>query len=296
MSELRHVGSTGLKIAVREYDGHGDVGPGPWVVLVHGYPDNQEMWRPVAEQLRAAGMHVVTYDVRGAGRSDVPGGTAEYRTELLVEDLVAVVEETVPADEPVHLVGHDWGSIQLWEAVLGEAEDARLRGRIASFTSISGPALEHVAHLVRHPKGRLGRLLRQLAHSWYVCFFQVPVLPELLWRRAHGPLTRFGSRIDPGTRTGDEGGSLAEDAANGVNLYRANVGAVLRARPPRRTHVPVLAVAPLRDPFLTGVTVEDLERMCSSVTVVRPDTGHWVPRTHPGLVAALVQEHVLAQA
>lgn len=296
MAVPRYVESAGLRIAVREYGGHGDAARGPSVVLVHGYPDNQEMWRPVAERLRAAGMHVITYDVRGAGRSDVPAGVAGYRTELLVEDLVSVVAATVPAGEPVHLVGHDWGSIQLWEAVLAEADDPRLRGRIASFTSISGPALAHMAHLVRNARGRRLRVLRQLARSWYVYFFQLPLLPELLWRRAHRPLTALGARVDPGTRTGDEGGALAADAANGVNLYRANVGAALRTNPRRPTDVPVLVVAPLRDPFLTGVTVEDLEHLCSPVAVIRPDTGHWVPRTHPDLVAELVQEHVSAQA
>jgi pimeloyl-ACP methyl ester carboxylesterase len=118
------------------------------------------------------------------------------------------------------------------------------------------------------------------------------VLPELVWRRAHRRVMGLSARRDPGARTGDEGGSLAEDAARGVNLYRANVGRGGRSRVVRRTDVPVLAVAPLRDPFLTGVTVEGLDRICSSVRVVRPDTGHWVPRSHPDLVAELVREQV----
>jgi len=300
MAALGHVASTGLRIAVTEYADNAEITRGPHVVLVHGYPDNQQMWRPVAERLNAAGMHVVTYDVRGAGASDVPPETAGYRTELLVDDLAAVVEATVPEGEPVHLVGHDWGSVQLWEAVLLEREDPRLRGRIASFTAISGPPLEHMGYLSRHSSGRRRRLLRQRAHSWYVYWFHLPVLPELAWRRGHRLLARLGARVDPGVRSGDEGGSLAEDAANGVNLYRANVRRKMRsgsygALPGRRTEVPVLVVAPLRDPFLTGVTVEGLDRVCTSVEVVRPDTGHWVPRTDPELVARLVEEQVAAQ-
>jgi pimeloyl-ACP methyl ester carboxylesterase len=300
MPALGHVASAGLRIAVTEYADDADPTGGPHVVLVHGYPDNQAMWRPVAERLRVAGMHVVTYDVRGAGASGVPTETAGYRTELLVDDLVAVVEATVPEGEPVHLVGHDWGAVQLWEAVLAERQHPRLRGRIASFTAISGPPLEHMGYLSRHPSGRRRRLLRQRAHSWYVYWFHLPALPELVWRRGHRLLTRLGARFDPGTRSGDEGGSLAEDAANGVNLYRANVRRKMRsgadgATRGRRTQVPVLVVAPLRDPFLTGVTVEGLDRICASVEVVRPDTGHWVPRTDPELVARLVEEQVAAQ-
>lgn len=274
----RRVPSTGLSLAVREYGEPADRAGVHHVVLVHGYPDNQGMWLPVVDRLCAGDVHAVTYDVRGAGASDVPGATSGYRTELLVDDLVAVLDATVPDRTPVHLVGHDWGSVQLWEAVLSEREDPRLKGRIASFTSVSGPALDHVAYLARNPRGRELRLLRQLSHSWYVFAFHVPVLPELAWRAA--------ARSRP---------ALAHDAANGLNLYRANILRGPRRPSGRSTDVPVLVVAPTRDPFVTAVTTEDLDHLCSDVSVVRPDAGHWVPRTHPDLLAGLVREHVRAQ-
>jgi pimeloyl-ACP methyl ester carboxylesterase len=280
-SSTRRVRSKGVALAVREYGAPAEQAGTAHVVLVHGYPDSQEMWRPVAHRLSDAGMHVITYDVRGAGASDVPTRTDEYRAELLVDDLVAVLESTVPDGRPVHLVGHDWGSVQLWEAVLAETDDPRLRGRIASFTSVSGPALEHLSYLLRHPRGRELRVLRQLGHSWYVLAFQVPVLPELAWRVA--------SRV-----TGRP--ALARDAANGVNLYRANLRRVAPRRPLRRTDVPVLAVLPRRDPFLTDLAVEDLDRLCGDVRIVRPDTGHWLPRTDPDELAALVADHVRRQS
>jgi pimeloyl-ACP methyl ester carboxylesterase len=293
------VPSTGLSVAVREYGGTVPAASGPHVVLVHGYPDNQEMWEPVAASLCAGGMHVVTYDVRGAGASDVPRETAGYRNDLLVDDLVAVLEAAVPDGERVHLVGHDWGSVQLWEAVLSERDDLRLKGRVASFTSISGPAIDHMAHLARNPRGRTLRLLRQLRRSWYVLFFQIPRLPELVVRLAHRPLGALTIRRDHGRGHDYWGPELSRDAAHGLNLYRANFGQgarlMLRSRPSgRRTDVPVLVVAPRRDPFLTALTTEDLDHLCSDVSVVRPDTGHWIPRTHPDLLADLVREHVLA--
>ena len=278
--ELR-VTSTGVTLAVREYGAPPDLPGVDHVVLVHGYPDDQRMWHPVGQHLAGAGMHVVTYDVRGAGASDVPTRTADYRAELLVDALVAVLDATVPPGDRVHLVGHDWGSVQLWEAVLAEADDPRLQGRIASFTSVSGPAMEHLSYLMRHPRGRELRVLRQLGHSWYVLAFQVPVLPELAWRAGATALGR--------TR-------LARNAANGVNLYRANLRRGAARAEPRRTDVPVLVVAPLKDPFLTGLVVEELDRVGSDVRVVRPDTGHWVPRSHPDLLADLVVEHVRAHA
>jgi pimeloyl-ACP methyl ester carboxylesterase len=273
----RRVRSGDVSLAVREYGALPEQVDRDHVVLVHGYPDSQDLWRPVAHRLSDAGMHVITYDVRGAGASDIPARTEDYRAELLVDDLVAVLGATVPQGEPVHLVGHDWGSVQLWEAVLTETDDARLRGRIASFTSVSGPALEHVSYLVRHPRGRELRLLRQLGHSWYVLAFQVPVLPELAWRT----VSRVAGRP-----------ALGKDAVNGVNLYRANLRRVAPRRPPRRTDVPVLTVLPRRDPFLTDLVIEDLDRLCGDVRVVRPDAGHWLPRTDPDQLAALVLDQV----
>lgn len=284
------VRSGGIDLDVREHSP-----PGPdreTVVLVHGYPDQQDVWGPVLAALPADRLHLVTYDVRGAGGSGVPTRTVDYRTELLVEDLAAVLAAVLPEAAKAHLVGHDWGSVQLWDAVAAERDDPRLRGRIASFTSISGPSLTHLGWLVRHPGGRRRALLRQLTRSSYVYFFQLPVVPDLLWRHGHRVLARAIARRE---RLGDGhwGDELARNAVNGLNLYRANGRGA--GRPPRRrfpTDVPVLVVRPTHDAYLTELTVQDLDRVCNDVRVARIDAGHWVLRTHPDELAALVVEHV----
>ena len=48
----------------------------PTVILVHGYPDNHEVWDGVVAQLQND-FHVVTYDVRGSGASSASAGAAE---------------------------------------------------------------------------------------------------------------------------------------------------------------------------------------------------------------------------
>ncbi|TVS98768.1 alpha/beta fold hydrolase, partial [Amycolatopsis bartoniae] len=171
---MRTVISGGVRLAVFE-EGPRDA---PTVVLVHGYPDTHAVWDDVAAAL-ASRFHVVRYDVRGAGRSDVPRGTAAYRLEHLKNDLFAVLDAVSP-DAPVHLVAHDWGSLQSWEAVT----EPGAHTRIASYTSISGPCLDHVAHWMRRPltPRRLKQVVTQQLHSWYILAFHVPVLPELLWR------------------------------------------------------------------------------------------------------------------
>jgi pimeloyl-ACP methyl ester carboxylesterase len=285
----RSVRSGDVRLAVREHSPGGD--GRPTVVLVHGYPDRQDTWNALVRRLPLEDWHVVTYDVRGAGASDAPADRAGYRTERLVDDLVAVLD-SVSADR-AHLVGHDWGSVQLWDAVAAEATDERLRGRIASFTSISGPSLDHLAWLSRHRRGREVAMLNQMLHSWYVYAFHLPALPELVWRRAWPRLTRRLER-GQGLPEGHWGPELADDAANGLNLYRANVLGRMRAPRRWRTDVPVLVLRPTRDAFLTSVIEDGLEEFCSDVRTERLAAGHWVMVSQPERVAALLVDHVRA--
>ncbi|MFN3586884.1 MAG: alpha/beta fold hydrolase, partial [Moraxellaceae bacterium] len=153
------------------------------VVLVHGYPDDSSTWDGVAEHL-ARDHFVVTYDVRGAGQSDRPARARDYTLEKLSEDLVAVLDHVVPG-RAVHLVGHDWGSIQTWESVTAP----HLQYRILSYTTLSGPCLDHAGHwmqsrLLSTDPANLGKALKQLASSWYIMMFQFPLLAPTAWRLA----------------------------------------------------------------------------------------------------------------
>jgi pimeloyl-ACP methyl ester carboxylesterase len=68
----------------------------------------------------------------------------------------------------------------------------------------------------------------------------------------------------------------------------------MRAPQAVRTDVPVLVLRPTGDNYLTGVLDEGLDRVCRDVRVVEVPGGHWVTRTHPEQVAALVLAHVRA--
>jgi pimeloyl-ACP methyl ester carboxylesterase len=281
-----------VTIAARE---HSAAGPGrPTVVLVHGYPDQQTTWDTLVARLPLDDWHVVTYDVRGAGSSSAPSSRDGYRTTRLVDDLVAVLDTVLPDGDRVHLVGHDWGSAQLWDAVLLERDHPRLRGRIASYTSISGPSLDHVSRLVRHRGGRERALVDQLRHSWYVGFFCLPVAPDLAWRFGH---ERLGRAITARERLPRDhfGAGLSRNARNGLGLYRDNVLRRPRTRA-AHTDVPVLVVQPEHDAYVTDVFLQDLDRLCSDVRTARVDAGHWCIVTHADEVAALVEGHVTEHA
>jgi pimeloyl-ACP methyl ester carboxylesterase len=292
--ETQSVASTDVTLSTRDWPDP----EGPTVILVHGYPDSQIVWEPVANRLAEQhGMRVITYDVRGAGRSTAPPDRSGYRTDRLVDDLVAVLHYARgPEGGGVHLVGHDWGSIQLWDAVTTEDTDERLRGRLLSFTSIGGPSLDHMAHVLRRARNErdLNLLLRQGLHSWYVYAFQLPWLPEQLWRRAAPRLRR---RIAATERLGDGshwGETFAADATNGLNLYRANIQDRMRHPRPGKTGVPVQLIVPKHDNYVVPEVFADLEEFVPELTRVDVDAGHWVTVQRPDLVARLVAEFVRA--
>ncbi|MBQ0997910.1 SDR family oxidoreductase [Streptomyces sp. RK62] len=286
----RRVATGGVELCVVEL---GDTAR-PTVVLVHGYPDSKEVWSEVAERL-AGHFHVVLYDVRGHGRSTAPrplrGG---FTLEKLTDDFLAVVDAVSP-DRPVHLVGHDWGSVQGWEfATVGRAE-----GRIASFTSMSGPSLDHFGHWIngrlrRPTPRRLAQLLGQGAKSWYVYALHTPALPELAWR---GPLgrrwPRILERLEKASGDGYPTASLPSDAAHGAWLYRDNVRARLRRpREDAYAHTPVQLITPLGDAFLSERLYDGLEHWVPRLTRRTLDARHWIPRTRPDRLAAWIKEFV----
>ncbi len=269
----------------------------PTVVLVHGYPDSKEVWSEVARQL-ADRFHVVLYDVRGCGRSTAPrplrGG---FTLEKLTDDFLAVADAVSP-DRPVHVVGHDWGSVQAWEF----ATVHRTEGRIASFTSMSGPSLDHFGHwikkrMVRPTPRRTAQLLHQGAKSWYVYLLHTPVLPELAWK---GPLGKrwpgILQRVEKVPAGDYPTASLPTDASHGAWLYRDNVRARLRhPRADAYAHCPVQLITPTGDAFLSQRLYDDLEQWAPQLVRRTLPAKHWVPRTRPDQLVSWITEFVTAK-
>ncbi|MFH0517489.1 SDR family oxidoreductase [Streptomyces sp. M41] len=286
----RRVRTGGVELCVAEL---GEAGQ-PTVILVHGYPDSKEVWTEVAARL-ADRFHVVLYDVRGHGRSTAPkplrGG---FTLEKLTDDFLAVADAVSP-DRPVHVVGHDWGSVQAWEF----ATVKRTEGRIASFTSMSGPSLDHFGHWIgrrlrRPTPRRVGQLLGQGVKSWYVYALHTPVLPELAWR---GPLgKRWPRMLERAEKVPGDGyptSSLPTDAAHGAWLYRDNVRARLRRpRTDAYAHAPVQLITPLGDAFLSERLYDDLELWVPQLTRRTLAAKHWIPRSRPDQLSAWITEFV----
>lgn len=265
----------------------------PVVLLIHGYPDSARVWQATAERL-AESFTVYAYDVRGAGTSSRPRRVSDYRLDRLQSDLVAVMSAISP-DAPVHLVGHDWGSIQTWESVT----DPALRERIASFTTLSGPCLDHAGHWLRaRMRGGTrgwGELAQQFGHSWYVMLFQLPLLAPAMWSLAIGrrwpDILHRLEGIDA-----ESSPTQTADGRWGVNLYRANFPQRLMAPRARHTTVPIQLISATSDPFMVRGINDDLEQWAPNLTRCDIDAGHWLPLTAPEYLADCIQTFIHDQA
>ncbi|GAA1000120.1 hypothetical protein GCM10009551_070720 [Nocardiopsis tropica] len=285
--------SDGLTLAGFRYGEHDSALP--TVVAIHGYPDNHHVWDGVADSLSGRA-NVYTYDVRGAGESEAPAGKAGYRFDRLISDVSKVIDavrEQSGDRSKVHLLGHDWGSIQGWHAVV----DPAVADKTASYTSISGPNLNHAGEYLqgaRRPADLPARL-RQAAGSTYIPFFLAPGLADALYRRGWGQkLIETLEKRGTGGRTAEGYTRTDHDFTNGLNLYRANMPGPFLKPAAADTTVPVQVVTPEGDLFVTPpLQLAGLEHSPKSRHVSVPG-GHWVVAQNPAPVADVTAEWIEA--
>jgi len=67
-----------------------DVGDGPPVLLIHGFPLCRKMWTPQAESLTAAGFRVITPDLRGFGESELGQGLPDM--DSYADDIIGLMD------------------------------------------------------------------------------------------------------------------------------------------------------------------------------------------------------------
>src|SRR5712671_4828679 len=149
-------------------------GEGPLVLLLHGFPQCWYTWRHQIPVL-AGQFRVVAPDLRGYGESDKPSRVADYRMEHLTADMAGLIEAL--GEEKAIVVGHDWGGGVAWAMAL---EYPRIVDRLI-ILNCPHPGL--FMHALRSN-------VRQLMRSWYMLFFQLPLLPEWAFRAHDGAIIK----------------------------------------------------------------------------------------------------------
>lgn len=272
------------RVTVLEHDGLRfdvrDEGPldGVPVVLLHGFPQRASSWERVAPLLHEAGLRTLAPDQRGYAEGARPRGRRAYAVDRLVEDLSALV---ALVGAPVHVVGHDWGAVVGWAA----AQDPEL---VRTLTAVSVP----------HPAAFLGAMTSsdQLLRSWYVAFFQLPVLPEVAlagpWGRQALRLSGMGSRARE--RFQEE---MVDDGAlpGALGWYRA---LPFSGRRPGPVLVPTTFVWSDGDTAVSRAAALRCGRHVDAPYSFVELTGvsHWIPDEVPGELAAAIIDRIASAA
>jgi pimeloyl-ACP methyl ester carboxylesterase len=151
----RDVAANGARFHIAE------IGEGPLVMFVHGFPQFWYAWRHQLVALAEAGFRAVAMDLRGVGGSDrTPRG---YDPPNLALDVCGVIRSLGEPDAA--LVGHDLGGYIAWTAALMRP---KLLRRLA-VCSMPHP---------RHWRAAMVKDVRQTAAGSYVLGFQRPWVPE----------------------------------------------------------------------------------------------------------------------
>ncbi|WP_197379800.1 SDR family oxidoreductase [Mycolicibacterium mengxianglii] len=267
---------------------------GPTLVLTHGWPDSHVLWDGVVALL-ADKFRLIRYDNRGVGGSSVPKPVSAYTMERFADDLEAVIAAVSP-DRPVHILGHDWGSVATWE-YLGRpgAQD-----RVASFTSVSGPSTDHYKAAIFSDLARPYRPVRflravdRLLRLSYMIPLSIPVLTPALTRvlfsggRGKVLLT---DGVPRGQRFRSD--SVATDLTNSLKIYRAMTSrSPAQYRTDHDVSIPVQLIVNRRDPVVRPHGLDEVSRWVPRLWRRDIDAGHWAPMSHPRVIASAVTELV----
>jgi pimeloyl-ACP methyl ester carboxylesterase len=242
-----------------------EAGTGPLVLLLHGFPEFWYGWRRQIPALAEAGLRVVAPDLRGYNRTDRPRELAAYALPVLVNDVLALIEAL--GESRASIVGHDWGGVIAWYAAMQSP------GTVERLAILNAP---HPAAYQRELLGFSSQALR----SSYALLFQVPVLPEWLFRARNFALLRRVLEHGPAEDAGEveryiEGFAFPGGLTGPLNYYRA---ALRFPRPPcKRIGTAALVLWGDRDPYLRHTLASGLERWVDHVRLERfPEADHWL--------------------
>ncbi len=141
-----------------------EAGPGPVVVLCHGFPEIWLSWRSQIPALVNAGYRVLAFDMRGHGESGAPANVEDYSVLHTVGDVIAVLDSLDV--EEVFIVGHDAGTTTAYHACLMRPD--RIRGVVGL----------SVPYVPRGPISLLAGLRHAYPEDFYIQYFQKPGVAE----------------------------------------------------------------------------------------------------------------------
>lgn len=192
------------------------MGDGHLIVLLHGFPEFWYSWRHQIPTLSRQ-FKVVAPDLRGYGETEKPVKIDAYKIEKIVKDIVELVHGL--GYEKATIAGHDWGGIISWSIAM-MAPDV-----VEKLIVMNAP---HPGVYSKH----MTKNIKQMLRSWYVFFFLIKGLPELIlgsnnYKALKSSLLMSSVRKEVFTDKDIEtyvSSWKSGGVSGGINYYRANLG------------------------------------------------------------------------
>jgi pimeloyl-ACP methyl ester carboxylesterase len=301
---LRFIQANEIRMRIAE------MGEGPLVILLHGCPESWYSWRHQLPALASAGYRAVAPDLRGYGKTDKPAAVEAYDIHHLSADVVGIIDAL--GEKSAVVVGHDWGALVAWNAVLLHPE--RFSGVVGMSVPYGGRAATSPLESMKKTYG---------GNFFYILYFQEPGVAEKEFdadprgflsrlylspdspreapavtdpkRAAGGWIPRMGAPKGlPAWLTKQDLDYFVQEFTEagfrgGINFYR-NIHRNWETTPQLagvKITRPAAFIAGARDGVIRGATAEELTATMSAVmtdfrgVTLVPEAGHWVQQESP---------------
>lgn len=253
-------------------------GEGKLILFLHGFPEFWYSWRYQITEF-SQDYQVVAVDLRGYNQSDKPRGIENYTLEKLEQDILGVIQHF--GEDKCILVGHDWGGGLAWSFATHYPE------YIEKLIVMNCP---HPASFSQSLKKNPQQILK----SAYMAFFQLPLLPELLFQWNNYQLLADAFRkntiqnnvfrdrdLEKFKQAASQPGALTAM----LNYYRALPQILFQESQQKPLEKPTLLIWGEDDPFLGKELTNDLKDYVKDLQIKYiPNCGHWVQQERPQLV------------
>jgi pimeloyl-ACP methyl ester carboxylesterase len=216
-----------------------EMGTGPLVLCLHGFPDTAHSFRHQMPMLADAGYHVVAPFMRGYA----PTGAAangRYGIDALGEDALALIDALGASD--AILFGHDWGATAAYQAAATAPE--KIRKLITVAVPYGSQILQAIATYYPQQK-----------RSWYMYFFQSAVAEMAVSLNDFAFLENIWADWSPGWKWAPEDMEALKrcfrapgTTSAALGYYRTTLGPMFR--PPAPDDAPPAAPTPIEVPGL----------------------------------------------
>ncbi|NHB59430.1 alpha/beta fold hydrolase [Acinetobacter sp. 194] len=257
-----------------------DTGPldAPFIVLLHGFPETAKSWQATSQFLNEKGYRTFAINQRGYSLTAQPKGRHAYRSKALVEDIHQFLNIL---NEPVYLVGHDWGAVVAWDVALEYPE------KIKHLTAVSVP----------HKAAFLKSMLysNQLLKSYYMGLFQLPKVPEFIFEK----LPKLGQALLKSTgMTEQQLQDFQTDMVDGkrirfaLNWYRG-LPFSSNKNLNKKVTVPTLFIWGKHDSAVGAKSIQfNKDYVDAPYTEIILDATHWIPTQNAQQLSKLILQDI----